>query len=221
MSDAEEEERVEYEKESYSIGVDLLLAKRKHLMTDYRPYIQQEKIVETATNIYFIVMVNVTLKRDKRKAMMAKCAYEAYNRNNMPKDPLLLANKFGITKKKFMKAQGIFYSQLFSMNKLKEFPKIHFTAIQLLPDIAQHFQIDIPYSDLCDIIDSMYSSSVFAARWSPRDVAIVVLLWYLDKIKNVSSNDIPQVKAHIKQQTSIPETKIKQMSRIINTIVTK
>lgn len=222
MSDSEDETPYENENHSTSMGVDALAVKRKQLVQEYRPYIYQEKIAETATAIYFDVMNNVTLKRNKRKAMMAKCAYEAYIQNNIYKDPMLLVRKFDVDKKKFMEAQGIFYERLFTNNMMQKYPKVHLTAKQLLPDIAKHFGFEsIPLDQAGDVIDAMYASSVFLTRSSPRDVAIVMLLWYMRLTNHTNDSGKIVTEATLKGETKIANTKIKEMIPIIGKIIGK
>lgn len=214
MSDSEDEveETVRHQK----MGVDTLAAKRAHLVQEYTPYVSQEKIAQTATAIYFDVMDDATSKRMKRRAMMAKCAYEAYILNGIPKDPVLLAKKFEVDRKKFMEAQDIFYSMLFNKKALKLYPKVHLTAKQLLPDISRHFGFsDLPFEDLNVIIDEMYASSAFLTRWAPRDIAIVLFLWYMDQVGCVNSSGTVVSKQHVQIETQIANTKIKDMMPLI------
>jgi transcription initiation factor TFIIIB Brf1 subunit/transcription initiation factor TFIIB len=222
MSDSEEETPYEDDRQSQSMGVDALALKRKQLVQEYRPYVSQEKIVETATAIYFDVMVSVTLKRNKRKAMMAKCAYEAYIQNNIYKDPMLLARKFDIDKKKFMEAQAIFYERLFLSGNLPKYPKVHLTAKQLLPDIVKHFGFEsIPIEQASGVIDAMYAGSAFLSRSSPRDVAIVILLWYMRLVNHTNDANKIVTEEMVKAETKIANTKIKEMIPMIVKIVGK
>lgn len=219
MSDSEDG----YEVQSYKGKiVDGLASKRATLLSEYKPFASQEKIAETATSIYFDVMGTTTLKRGKRRAMMAKCAYEAYIINNIFKDPLLLAMKFEVDKKKFMEAQDIFYQMLFNAKNLKKYPKVHLTAKQLLPDIAKHFGFDgIPLDDMNKLIDVMYASSAFLSRSSPRDIAVVVLMSYMEVVKYVNNADKIVSKEDVKNDTKIANTKIKEITSLINTIMNK
>lgn len=219
MSDCEDN----YEVQTYKgKNVDGLTTKRVTLLSEYRPFVSQEKIAETATSIYFDVIGSTTLKRGKRRAMMAKCAYEAYIVNNIFKDPLLLAMKFEIDRKKFMEAQDIFYQMLFNSKNLKKYPKVHLTAKQLLPDIAKHFGFDnIPLSDMNNLIDVMYANSAFLSRSSPRDIAIVVLMSYMEMVKYVNTAGKIVSKEDVKTDTKIANTKIKEMTSLINTIMNK
>jgi hypothetical protein len=222
MFDPEEDNPYEEHRQCTSMGIDVLALKRKQLVQEFKPFISQEKIAERATAIYFDVMGCVTLKRDKRKAMMAKCVSEAYIQNNIYKDPMLLAAKFEITKKKFMEAQGIFYERLFHEGKMEKYPKKHLTAKQLLPDIAKHFGFSsIPIDQVSNVIDAMYINSAFLSRSSPRDVAIVILLWYARLANYVNDAGLIITEDFIKSETKIANTKIKEMIPLIAKIVNK
>lgn len=219
MSDSEEDLEIPAYK---SKSVDGLASKRSNLVIEYKPFVSQEKIAETATSIYFDVMGCTTLKRGKRRAMMAKCAYEAYILNNIFKDPLLLAARFEIDKKKFMEAQDIFYEMLFHAKNLKKYPKVHLTAKQLLPDIAKHFGFELTqFDEMNNLIDVMYANSAFLSRSSPRDVAIVVLMSYMEVVKYVNNDGKIVTKEDVKNETKIANTKIKEMTTLINGIMNK
>lgn len=216
MSD--DEENQEETREVQVMGKDAYAAKRQQLYLDYAPYVPQKKIIETATEIYLCVMTDMTLKRGRRRAMMAKCAYEAYKKHNIFKDPIFLCKTFEVDKKKFMSGQDLFYQRLYEMGKMTDFPKVQLTAKQLLPDIASQFKIDdIPSSELGSIIDAMYDSTMFLSRWAPRDVAIVVLFWYASNVEGLEHRINKQ---DLKKETGIAETKITLMMDTIKKILT-
>ena len=136
--EAQTEERVQRQK----MGSEGYAEKRRQLETDYSSYKDPGQVKKDAIDIYLSV-VPTTLKRGKRKAMMWKCLYEAYKKNNIPKDPILLAKTCGVEKKQLEKAQTTFESYVFEAGIASKFPRVHFTAQQLLPDIAQSFGVEM------------------------------------------------------------------------------
>ena len=55
-----------------------------------------QKIRDDAALIYLDIVGADTLKRDRRKAMMCKCVYEAFKANNIARDPIMLSKLFDI-----------------------------------------------------------------------------------------------------------------------------
>lgn len=217
MSDDEELQGSEsHQSEQQVMGVDAYASKRDQLRNDFAPYIYEQRIIEDAIQIYIEVMGDDISKGNPRRAMMAKCAHEAYKRNNIHKDPVLLFSKFGIEQKKFTDACQLFYQKLFQAGRLGEFPKMHLTAKQLLKDIGHNLNVsDLPYEELGKLIDRMYDNSEFLGRWAPRDVAISVVFWYMNKeatsLKVMSKDEL-------KAKTKIAESKINLMMAAIEKI---
>lgn len=196
MLKEETEDGVRYvsaDREEQEAGYSPLKDKYVQLVKDYEDFRLPTKIVECASDIYMRVMKGKVMKRGRRKSMMCKCVYEAYKKHGILKDPILLSKDFGITLKQFRKAQELFYEIVFEADLQKEFPKRHLSAIELLPDIADRMGIkDPPISELSKVVDLVYEHSTLLNRTSPRNVAISVLHWYINRESNVRSYDVTQ-----------------------------
>lgn len=215
--DEEVEEEEEEVREVQKMGKNGYALKRQQLQLDYSMYIPQQQVARNSMEIYLSVMGDITLKGRRRLAMMATCAYEAYKKNGIWKDPILLAKSFKVDKSKLKDAQDLFRRRLFDLKKLNEFPKQHLSAQQVLPDIASHFNIkNVPFEELNEIISQIYSNTVFLNRWAPRDVAIGTLFWY---VSNLDVDNSSFTKDKVKTEAVIAESKINLVVSTINSFV--
>uniref|UniRef100_A0A6C0CIV0 Uncharacterized protein n=1 Tax=viral metagenome TaxID=1070528 RepID=A0A6C0CIV0_9ZZZZ len=203
--------------ESQDVGRDPYKEKYAQLVKDFAEYQIPQKIVELASQIYMTVMRGIVRKRGRRKAMMCKCTYEAYKQNNVYKDPILLAHKFGIDAKKLRKAQDEFYDLLHEIGLYSKFPRRQLSAADLLPDIAHHMGlVDIPISMLVELIEMLYQRSTLLYRTSSRDIAISVLHWYASESNNGRSYEATQ------RLTMVPKAKlVKNVSSIVHVMANK
>jgi hypothetical protein len=189
--------------ESQDVGHDPYKEKYAQLVKDYAEYQIPQKVVELAGQIYMQVMRGIVRKRGRRKAMMCKCAYEAYKQNNVYKDPILLAHRFGIDVKKLRKAQDEFYDLLHEIKLYSSFPRHQLSAADLLPDISHHMGlVDVPFEMLGDLIETLYQRSTLLHRTSSRDVAISVLHWYACESGSAKSYEQTQ------KMTLVPKAKL-------------
>lgn len=145
-----------------------------------------QKIRDDAVLIYLDVVGQDTLKRDRRKAMMCKCTYEAFISNNVARDPVMLTKLFDIDIKKLKKAQNDFYEKAHISGKKRKYPKIHLTAKQLLDEFLTLFgftdeKASEDILELHEIIEQLYETSVLLERHRPRDISIAVAYWYYQK----------------------------------------
>lgn len=148
-------------------------AKQIELEKDYDGYNLPTQIVNDSIKIYMLVMMDVTLKRGNRRAMMCKCTYEAYKQNNIFKDPIFLAKKFDVTLKQLSKSQNDFYEKLFNASLLQKYPKKHLDAHELLKDINENMKGDVTkFDEIEDIINLLYEDNMLLKRVAPRDVVI-------------------------------------------------
>lgn len=142
---------------------------------DFSKYPVPEKIRNKAADIYVHLMGKGTLKGDRRIAMMVLCTSEAYKSEGILKDPVLLANSFGITVIKLRSACLDFHRKVFEKQLIDTYPKRHLTAKELLPEFLEVLEIeDAPLEDLLAIIDALYSKGAITTRYAPRDIAITV-----------------------------------------------
>lgn len=201
--------------------------KELQLGRDYQPYDIPSKVKERASQIYMLVLAGDTFKRGRRRAMMCKCAYEAFKENNIWKDPILLAKMFDVDVKKLRDAQDEFYARIHGTDLCMMFPKRHLTAKELLEDIAQHLNVEsddnieqeqVNVSLLHEIIDKLYDSSILMSRVSPRDIAISVVHWYRNgcgqkisvtetqKITMIARAKLVKIVAAIEPLVNLPES---------------
>jgi transcription initiation factor TFIIIB Brf1 subunit/transcription initiation factor TFIIB len=203
--------------ESQDVGYDPYKEKYVQLVKDYAEYQIPQKVVELAAQIYMTVMRGIVRKRGRRKAMMCKCAYEAYKQNNVYKDPILLAQRFGIDVKKLRKAQDEFYDLLHEIDHYATFPRRQLSATDLLQDISQHMGlVDVPLAMLGDLIETLYQRSTLLHRTSSRDVAISVLHWYACESGNARTYEQTQ------KVTLVPKAKlVKNVGNIVAVMSSK
>jgi len=198
-----------------NVGKEVYAIRKAQLIHDYIPFGLKKKIVDDAVQIYLSVLPGITLKRNNRKGMMWKCAYEAFGMNNICKDPIILGKSFELNIKQMCHAQEIFYANLFAQGSLHEYPKKHYSATELLNDIGNAIGIeDIPFEYLEKVIQNVYMQNTLISRTAPRDVAISVLFWY-------SQRNMPKgpSKNRVKELTGIAETNITKTTIIIDCVV--
>tara|TARA_R110001599_G_scaffold353841_1_gene599815 strand:+ start:26041 stop:26658 length:618 start_codon:yes stop_codon:yes gene_type:complete len=185
--------------------------KEIELEKDYQNYNLPGRIVTCSIKIYMMVMGEVTLKRGNRRAMMCKCTYEAYKQNNIKKDPIFLSQKFDIKIKQLCKSQNDFYSKLFHLQKLKDFPKVHFSAFDLLHDIAEHMNYKgDKYNEMEDMIEKLYNNMDLLKRIPPREIVISIVHYY----KNKENDPISLQKTE--QKAIIAHTKLVLLTNMID-----
>lgn len=178
---------------------------------DYTVYGLPGKVIDKAVSIYVDVVGADTLKRDNRKAMMCKCAYEAYNSMNLPHDPIMLAKKFGITVSKLRDAQKDFAERVFEKELTDKYPKKYITAEELLDEFLFFFGIeDAPKRDLEVVIQNIYTNLALQNRFRSRDVAICVVYWYMIKIGHIITTD------QVRNQTDVAKATMTKILGIIN-----
>lgn len=168
--------------------------REQQIQKDFNGIALPQKIRDDATKIYIDVVSDTTLKRDRRKAMMCKCAYEAFKVNNIARDPIMLTKLFDISIKKLRDAQKDFYSLIHDTEKKESYPKVHLTAKQLLEEFLTLFglqqeEYENDFNDLKLMIDKLYDSPILMVRNRPRDIAIVVALWQFEKCGYEIAND--------------------------------
>jgi hypothetical protein len=218
MSDEEVEDRFGYEPpiQRQHMGGAAYLEKKKQLQIDYEPYDVPGKIKTDAIEIYLLV-VSTTLKRGKRQAMMWKCLYESYKKNNIPKDPILLAKKCDVPINKLNKVQTAFATSVFELKLQKEFPKVHFTAVQLLSDVYQYFGVPLDdeiHEELHDVIDSMYRHHALLSRVAPRHITLVVFYWDVTRRRAYSVT-----REALQKDYHIAMSKIKSIMEILQEVL--
>ena len=172
------------------------------IVKDFNSYQIGQKVREKAVEIYVQVIQNDTLKKDKRKAMMCVCTYEAFKKLGSLRDPVMLARLFGVTKVKLRNAYDQFHSYVYSMNLTESYPKRHLTAKELLPEFLELMEIeDPPLQDLGMIIDSLYSKNSMTNRIAPRDISIGVAFWYNSKLEDPLTKDVIRGMTDIKMSS--------------------
>ena len=172
------------------------------IVKDFSSYAIGQKVREKAVEIYVQVIQNDTLKKDKRKAMMCVCTYEAYKKLGSLRDPVMLAKLFGVTKVKLRNAYDQFHEYVYAMSLTETYPNRHLTAKELLPEFLELMEIeDPPFSDLMIIIESLYSKNSMMNRISPRDVAIAVAFWYNTKMEDPLTQDVIRNMTDIKKSS--------------------
>jgi len=170
--------------------------RENQVQRDFDSIALPQKIRDDATNIYIDVVGEDTLKRDRRKAMMCKCAYEAFKQNGVARDPIMLAYLFGINVKKLRKAQKDFHEKVHQTGKKDKYPKTYLSAGDLLAEFLtlfgfKHLEQNPDVKDLYNIIEKLYDSSMITMRYRPRDVAIVVAyMYYKQKSDSISSIEV-------------------------------
>lgn len=202
--------------ERQDAGYNPLKEKYNQLLKDYNVFSLPKKIIDTAADIYIMVMKSVVMKRGRRRAMMCKCVYEAYKKHGVLKDPILLARDFKITVKQLRKAQDHFHEEVFNSGFQDEFPKRHLTAKNLLPDMIERMGIeDAPISELSALVDLIYSNDTLVERMSPRDIAISVLHWYINRDQMAKTYDSTQ------EEMLITKAKLTKTVTIIKNIMSR
>jgi len=180
------------------------------IVKDFSSYPIAQKVREKAVEIYIQVVQNDTLKKDKRKAMMCVCTYEAYKKLGSIRDPVMLTKIFGVTKVKLRDAYDNFHAYVYALNLTESYPKRHLTAKELLPEFLELLEIeDPPLSDLGTIVDELYSRNTMMNRIAPRDIAIGISYWYTSKLEDPLSQDV------VKNMTDI---KISSFNNVLSSI---
>lgn len=213
MSDFEDDEVDRYEIDVPKKHGVIRDDRKVQLTKAYQTYDIPVKIQTVATSIYLEVLNGETFKRGRRKAMMWKCAYEAYKEEKIPMDPILLSMKFGVDLKQMRFAQDEFHERIFGTVLVGRFPKRHLSAFELIPSLAKAMNVDTT-PDLLDVIQSfipeIYESSPLVHRDAPRDVAIGILHWLRNQ------NGQPITEAQTKDITLISHA---SLTRVLKAIV--
>lgn len=187
---------------------------------DYISYGIPNQIANAAVTIYTDVVGKDTLKRDTRKAMMCKCAYDAYAKCGVPKDPILLAKKFGIELAKLREAQTDFYERLYNIdpeNGILKHPKPVIDSKDLLREFLLLFGIEsAPYEDLYIVIDKIYGVLLLKGRIKCRDISVCVAYWYATRMMSSPNDDHISVTEMCDMTEVAKSTAVKILSIIEN-----
>lgn len=178
---------------------------------EYIIYNLPGKVVDIAVGIYTDVIGGDTLKGDKRKAMLCKCAYEAFLSLGMARDPILLARRFGVSDAKLREAQNDFTERIHEKELKEKYPKRQITAKELLIEFLLLFGIeDAPQEDLNTVIDKIYSNIVLKSRIKSRDIAICVVYWYM------SNTGIKTTSEQVRKETGMAKATMTKVLGIIS-----
>lgn len=157
--------------------------KTPQIAKDFAKYDLPGNVASLAVEIYQDVIKGDTLKRGRRKAMMWKCAYQAYCNLNLPRDPVMLAKLFGVELPKMRNAQNDFIERVHYLDLKQKYPKLIITAADLLQEFLIFYNVeDPPYEDLKVVIDKIYASMALCNRFKSRDIAICTVFWYMNRI---------------------------------------